>query len=179
MNIKNYLKKNNLIIALYEKFSLGFQSLLTIISPVINSKYQYKRVFGKKLNLKQPCTFNEKLIWLKLNTYYKNPLIIQCADKYAARNYIEKCGYAGILNELYGVYERVSDIPWDDLPDKFVLKWNFGCGFNIICTDKSKLNIAEAKSQLKKWGRKKPYLQYSEMQYKGIKKKIICERYRY
>ena len=79
-------------------------------------------------------------MWLKLKKYYKNPLITQCVDKYAVRDYIKECGCEEILNDLIGVYDSSDEIKWDELPDKFALKCNHGCGYNIICDDKSKLD---------------------------------------
>ncbi|RGS76395.1 ATP-grasp fold amidoligase family protein, partial [Coprococcus sp. AF21-14LB] len=114
---------------------------------------------------------------LKLNDYIQNPLVIQCADKYRVREYIEKCGYSHLLNELLGVYEHAKDIDWNSLPEKFVLKWNFGAGMNILCENKENLNITQTVKQLNKWEKLKYWLPYSEMQYKNTPKRIICEKY--
>ncbi len=151
--------------------------IATMISPTLNTKMRYKYAFGKPLDLKNPVTFNEKNLWLKLNNYIHNPLVIQCADKYAVREYVKACGCEEILNELIGVWDRAEDIPWEELPEQFALKWNFGAGMNIICDDKSKLNKEETIKQLKKWGKVKFWLPHSEMQYKYAPKKIICEKY--
>ena len=62
----------------------------------------------------------------------------------------------------------------DTLPEAFALKWNFGCGFNLICTDKKKLKQEDAVKTLSRWSRKKYHLGYSEMQYKGVPKKTAC-----
>ena len=154
-----------------------FWSALTLISPTLNTKVLYRKKFKKKLNLKQPKTLNEKLLWLKLNKYMTDPLVIKCADKYKVREYIEDCGCKEILNELYGVYDTPDNINWEELPDKFALKWNFGAGYNIIGDDKSKLDKEQTIEQLRKWGKTKCWLTHSEMQYKYIPKKIICEKY--
>lgn len=178
MKLKHSIKKNfPWVIKSYTKCSDMYAALLTAISPTLNTKHRYKKRFGRKLDLKNPKTLNEKILWLKLNTYYKNPLVIQCADKYAVRKYIESCGCGELLVELYGAYDKVDDIVWDELPDQFALKWNFGAGMNLICDDKSKLNITEAKKKLKKWGKCKYWLENSEMQYKYAPKKLVCERY--
>lgn len=134
--------------------------------------------FKKPIHLKDPKTLDEKIQWLKFNTYYKNPLVTQCADKYAVRQYVEQSGCGEILNELYGVYDQVEEIPWASLPNQFVIKWNFGCGQNLIVPDKSKLDIESAKQKLKDWYqlRNTFYLTYSEMQYKDIPPKLICEK---
>lgn len=138
----------------------------------------YLTKFKKPINLSNPQTLDEKIQWLKFNTYYQNPLVTQCADKYAVREYVEKCGCGEILNELYGAYDKVEDIPWDSLTNQFVIKWNFGCGQNLIVFDKSKLDIEDAKRKLNQWYgiRDTFYLTYSEMQYKGIPPKLICEK---
>ena len=159
------------------KISHIFTSLLTLISPKLNTKFLYWRRFGKKLDLDNPQTSNEKVLWLKFNTYYKNPLVIQCADKYAVREYVEKCGCGDILNELYGVYDNVQDIDFDKIPNKFVMKLNYGCGMNLICTDKSKLDIPSVKSMFRRWMRSSQHLRLSEMHYSYIHKKIICEKF--
>ena len=174
--MKSFLKKSKFLKTLYLKCNEVIYSISTIISPKLNTKMRYKAAFGKELNLDNPKTLNEKLLWLKLNNYSKDPLVIQCADKYRVREYIKDCGCGDILNELYGVYDSADEIPWEDLPNKFVLKWNFGAGMNIVCTDKSQMRRDEVIRQMKKWGRNKYWLPYSEMQYKYIPQKIICER---
>jgi hypothetical protein len=155
----------------------GYYRFLTLLSPTLNTKARYRAVFGKKLNLKHPKTLNEKILWLKLKRYMKDPLIIQCSDKYRVREYVKRCGYGNILNELHGVYDSAKEIPWDELPDRFVLKWNFGSGMNIICPDKSKMKRDEVIKKLEYWNRSKYWLTHSEMQYKLIPKKILCERF--
>lgn len=160
------------------KFSKWFKQTLTRISPKWNTWFVYLIKFKRPISFRNPRTLDEKIQWLKLNSYYKNPLITQCADKYAVREYIEKCGCGEILNDLYGVYDSVDMVPWDSLPNQFVIKWNFGCGQNLIVFDKSQLNIQEAITRLKEWYKTKDtfYLAYSEMQYKGIPPKLVCER---
>lgn len=160
------------------RLSRWFKQTLTRISPELNTRVVYYTKFGIPINLKHPRTLDEKIQWLKLNTYKGNPLVTQCADKYAVRDYVEKAGCGEILNELYGVYDKVEDIPWDSLPDQFVVKWNFGCGQNLIVFDKSNLNIEDAKNKLNEWYKTKDtfYLAYSEIQYRGIPPKLVCEK---
>ena len=154
-----------------------YLSALTIISPKLNTKVYYKKRFGKSINLDNPQTLNEKIQWLKLNKYTTDPIYTECADKYLVREYVKKQGCGDILIPLIGVYDNSSQINWNDLPKKFVLKWNFGCGLNILCNDKKAINEIKTKKLLNKWKYNKFYLQSSEMQYKNIKKKIICEEY--
>lgn len=111
----------------------------------------FLRIFGRRLNLKNPKDFNEKLMWLKLNTYKNNNLVTLCADKYKVREYISERGYSEILNEMIDSWDSVDDIKWEGLPNKFALKCNHGAGYNIICTDKEKLDINATIEVLKKW----------------------------
>ena len=157
-----------------------FRKIMAIIStfsPTLTSKIYYETKLKKKLDLKNPKTFNEKLMWLKLNTYEKDKLITKCADKYKVREYVENCGCGEILNELIGVYDNVEEIDFEKLPDKFVLKCNHAAGYNIICQDKSKLDIDKTKRQLKKWLKSDYWKYVAELQYKNIEKKIICEKF--
>lgn len=155
----------------------AFLCTLSSISPKLNFKYRYRRMFGRKLNLKNPETFNEKIIWLELNKYHNDPTVIKCCDKYLVRDYVTEHGCGDTLVNRIGSWEKISDIPWDKLPERFVLKWNFGAGFNIICRDKSKLDIKEASKQLEKFGHKKYWLWYGETHYKHVPRRIVCEEY--
>lgn len=121
---------------------------------------------------------DEKIQYLKFNDYKGKQLITDCADKYRVREYIKSCGCAEILNTLIDSWDRVEDIDWDKLPEKFVIKWNFGCGHNLIVPDKSRLDIPQAIKKLKEWYKTRDtfYLSHSELHYKGIKPKLICER---
>lgn len=154
-----------------------YYCLLTRISPELNTKRMYKSKFGRKLDLQNPITLNEKLLKWKLESFHKDKLVRQCADKYAVREYIKEKGCEDILVPLIAVYDSVEEICWDSMPDSFVIKWNFGCGFNIICPDKSKLDIEKTKKVLRKWGRTKFHLFFAEMQYDIKDKKIIVEKY--
>ena len=143
--------------------------------PELVIKLEFRRNAGYWPNLKNPVTFNEKLTWLKL--YWRDHKAVQCADKYAVRNFVIERGLSSILNDLYGVYDSVEEIDFDGLPSKFVLKVTHGCGYNIICIDKAKLDWDETKRKLKYW-QGINYFNYSlEWPYREIKPKIVCERY--
>lgn len=160
---------------LAERFRRG----LSRISPMLNTKVTYRMKFHRKLDLKDPKTLNEKILWLKFNTYYNDPLVKQCADKYAVREYVEKCGWGSILNELIAVYDSPDGIEWEKLPQRFALKLNVGCGFNRIVSDYGEEDPEELKKTVKKWFRKSrtQWLSYSEMQYRDVKPYALVEKY--
>lgn len=112
-----------------------------------------------------------------MEKYNKDPLVKQCADKYAVRQYVEKLGLGKILIPLLGIYSKPEDIEWNKLPERFVIKWNFGCHLNIICKDKSLLDIPTTIKILNKWKRKTFHLDHSELQYDlpNSKKYLIVE----
>lgn len=153
-----------------------FKSLLTRISPRLSVRFSYWYYYKRKLNLKSPKYFDEKIQWLKLNEYHKD-IYTQCADKFRVRDYVEKKGLKHILNDILGVYESAQEIVWEELPNRFVLKWNFGNGFNLICMDKNDLDKKQSLSKLNRWGEIKSHLFHAEMQYKNIPKRLVCEKF--
>ena len=106
----------------------------------VMSKIYFKIVLGKKLNLDSPQTFNEKIQWLKLYYFPKSNSVVKCADKYAVRDYIKNKGYENTLTPLIGSWNNTSEIDWDILPKKFVFKCNHGCAYNIVVTNKEKVD---------------------------------------
>lgn len=138
-------------------------------------RLQYRIKMGKKLNLKQPKTYTEKIQWYKLN--YHNPLMTMCADKHLVRKYLEDRGYSDLACNEYGVYDRAEDIRVEDLPDKFVIKTTNGSGTNIICKDKTKFQIEKAQSELREWLKRDCYGLGREWAYKDITPRIIVEEF--
>ena len=131
---------------------------------------------GEKLHLDNPKTFNEKIQWLKL--YDSTPLKTQLSDKYLVRDWVrEKIGEEYLI-PLLGVWDHFDEIDFDVLPEKFVLKANHGCGWNLIVTDKNAFDKEEAKKKFDSW--METNFAYSvglEMQYLNIEPKIIAEEY--
>ena len=154
---------------------LGDKGLLNWIPDKQYLKLVYWGETGKRLNIIDPKSFNEKLQWLKLND--RKPEYRIYVDKYAVRSYIAETIGEEYLIPLIGVYDKVEEIDWDSLPDKFVLKCTHGSGSNIICPDKNKLNIEEAKKKLKKWMNKNWYWFGREWPYKDVVPRMICEEF--
>lgn len=136
----------------------------------------YYEKTGKKLNLDRPQTFNEKLQWLKL--YDSSSLKTKLADKYLMREWIkEKIGEEYLI-PLLGKWDRFDDINFQKLPDRFALKANHGSGWNIIVTDKNKLDMVDAKKKFDKWMETNfAFVGGLEIHYKDIQPKIIAEKY--
>ena len=110
----------------------------------------------KKLNLSNPRSFNEKIQWLKL--YDRKPEYTQMVDKYEAKRYVaDRIGNQYIIPTL-GVWNHFDEIDFDSLPNQFVLKCTHDSGGLVICRDKNKLNLNEAKKKIEKSSSKLPKL---------------------
>jgi hypothetical protein len=135
-------------------------------------------ISGKHISLDNPRTFDEKIQWLKL--YDNLPIKTVLSDKYKAREYIANKVGEEYLVPLLGVWQNANDINFDELPDRFVLKTNHGCGYNIIVKDKKELNTKKARQQLNYWLKKNYaflFVNPFALVYKDIPPLIIAEQY--
>lgn len=138
-------------------------------------KALYKNRMKKTLNIKNPNTYNEKLQWLKL--YDRNPIYTTMVDKYEVKNYVREIIGEEYIIPTIGVWDKFEDINFDNLPKQFVLKCTHDSGGLIICKDKSKLDIKEAKKKINHSLRRNYYLNTREWPYKNVKPRIIAEKY--
>lgn len=132
-----------------------------------------KGYFPKRPDFAKPKTFNEKIIHLK--NYCKHPNAQLYTDKFLVRNFVSSAIGSQYLIPLIGVYKKASEIDFSALPEKFVLKANHGSGWNIICKDKSKLNIPNTIKLLNKWLGINYYDMGRDYTYKTIEPKIVAE----
>lgn len=156
-----------------QKMRFAILRMLKFVPDKAMIKLQYRIKLKRKLNLKDPKRYTEKIQWYKL--YYRNPVMMECVDKYGVRRYIEKKGLGNILNQLYQVVDRPEEINFDQLPDKFVIKTTNGSGTNILVKEKKTLNIAETKKKLNDFLNMAEASAGREWAYGGSSKKIIVE----
>lgn len=136
----------------------------------------YKFYFGKKLNLENPKSFNEKLQWLKINNRKKE--YSTYVDKYLVREYISSKIGVEYLIPLLGVWNTPEEINFDSLPNQFVLKCNHNSGTGMcICKNKNELDLKKVKKDLKKGLRENYFYLGREWPYKDVQRKIIAEQY--
>ena len=168
--LKNYLKNPKAIYAYF-----AGRGLLNWMSDKAFLKLAYRMKMGKKLNLENPQTFNEKLQWLKIHD--RNPEYTRMVDKYEAKKYVaERIGEQYIIPTL-GVWDSFDEIDFDALPDQFVLKTTHDSGGIVICRDKSHLDIKKARTKIQKSYRRDYFYQWREWPYKNVKPRIIAEQY--
>lgn len=168
--ILSYLRHPKNIVYAFLFHSHGF------LSDELCIRMQYRLYLGRKLNLKNPKRFTEKLQWLKL--YYHNPIIPSLVDKITVKDYISQLIGDSHIIKTYGTWNSFDEIDFNKLPGQFVLKTNhIGGGDGIIlCKDKSSLDKENAREVLSRCLRINMYNSTREWPYKTIKPQIIAEQ---
>jgi len=100
-------------------------------------------------SLRNPRTFNEKLLWRKLHD--DNPLYPVVTDKYRVRDYVAARVGKQVLTKLLYVTDDPTTIPFGTLPHSFVIKANFGAGRNVFVRDKNTVDRAGIVSRCRAW----------------------------
>jgi hypothetical protein len=168
--ILKYLKHPEKIVLLVNAYVSGH-----LFSDRFYLKCAYKEKMGKRLNLDNPQTYNEKLQWLKL--YDRKPEYTKMVDKYDVKEYIsEKIGEEYIIPTL-GIWNEFEEIDFDLLPKQFVLKCTHDSGGLVVCRDKSQLDIAAAREKINRCMKRNYFWHGREWPYKNVKPRIIAEEY--
>lgn len=168
--VLNFIKHPNMLLA----FIWG--RLGIVFSDKFYLSIRFWLIFGKRLDLKNPQGFNEKLNWLKI--YYRNPLLPKLVDKVEVKSYVSSIiGEEHIIPTL-GVWNSFDEINFDSLPPQFVLKSTNGGGGTgvVICRDKSTFNKQDARRKLEASMRTN-YKVQREWVYYNIPHRIIAEQY--
>ncbi len=156
---------------------LGARGFLNWMSDKTYCDLVFQANFHKKMDWDEPKSFNEKLQWLKLHD--RNALYPIMVDKHAVRELIQEKwgGHYLIPLALDEVWYRAEDIPFERLPKQFVLKCTHGSGCNVICKDKSRLDIEQTRNKIRKWMKQNWFWYGREWPYKELTPKIIAEKY--
>jgi len=164
------------MLKILRKYCLRQLKKMTFLPPRIYAHFLYEYFTGKKLNLENPVEFNEKIQWYKV--FYHPKTLNQLVDKYAVREYVEEKIGDKYLNEIYGIYEKPEEVDFDQLPNKFVIKATHASSYNLICDDKSKLEIDKSRRLFKKWlNRNQYYRTGQEWAYKDVTPRLIAEKF--
>ena len=166
------LKENKFKRALVVPFKPFFK-----LSPISYVKHQYKYITHHKLNLKNPVRYTEKLQYLRLYIYPKDPKVIKAAGRAGVREYLTEKGFGECLIPIYGIFDTFDDIDFDKLPNQFVMKCTHACAFNQIVLDKSTFNKEESRNKFNKWLKTNYGKKTVERHYSPITPQIIIEKY--
>ena len=154
-----------------KKLRFAILSALRFIPDKPMLKIQYRIKNGRKLNLKNPQRYTEKIQWFKLN--YRDPVMQQCADKYLVREYVKSKGLGHVLNDLYSVFHDPNEISFEGLPEKFVLKLSNGSSTNLLVENKADLDIEQVKKTFRQFYSQSGASAGREWVYKTDKKPVI------
>jgi TupA-like ATPgrasp len=136
---------------------------------------RHKKKFGVFPNLVRPKTFNEKV--LHRMVFDRRPILPKLQDKYAARAYVRERLGEHVLPRLYWVTKDPANIPFDDLPQRFVLKPTHGSGWYRIVLDKAAVDRQELLERCAFWLSQSYYDVAREWVYKPIEPRILVEEY--
>jgi len=175
--MKEKIKKNQFLFIVFITIRAYGVYFFNRVSNNQLEKIKFYKHLGYPLNLKNPKSFNEKIIWKKI--YDRNPLLPVTADKYQVRFFIKEVlgekRAEEILIPLLYVTNKPETIPFETLPSAFIVKVNHASGRNIIVED-GNYNQDEIIKNCKRW-LKTPYgLEKMEWMYQPIKRKIIIEK---
>lgn len=150
--------------------------LFRVLSDETVLRFYYRLFIGKKLDLKNPKGYNEKLQWLKLHD--RNAEYTRLVDKYQVKQIVaDMIGEEYVVPVIAGPWKSVDDIEIDKLPKKFVLKASHDCGSTFICEDKETFDWKQAKKKLKKALEVNYYYRGREWPYKNVVPCIFVEEY--
>jgi hypothetical protein len=140
-----------------------------------NERRVFEERHGYSLDLKNPKSFNQKMCWKKI--YDRNKLIPVTSDKYLVYDYIRNIlGEEKIrLIPLLFVTDDPRLIPFDKLPEEYIIKANHGSGKNMVIERGSKINKDDIIRQCQKWLATPYGLFKHEWAYQPIKRKIIIQ----
>ena len=130
---------------------------------------------GRFPNIILPKTFNEKVLYRVL--FDRRSLLTRIQDKLAVRSYVDERLGPSILPELYHVTIDPDTIPFDKLPQKFVIKPTHGSGWIQIVTDRARLDLAALAKTCRDWLSWNYYEASGEWCYKNIPPCVILEQF--
>lgn len=173
--IKNASYKSTMLNYLYillKKTQLKLKHIF--VSDKKQLEKRYKSIFNKELDLNNPITLNEKIIWLKLYDHRELNTII--ADKYRVRDFYKEKFGDDYLIPLYFNTKRVKDINPKNI-NKFpcIVKYNGGSGTWQIIKNKDDVNWKVLRNKCRRWKAFNHYYSTQEWQYKNIKPMFIVE----
>ena len=138
-------------------------------------RLQYFKNYRQWLHINHPKTYAEKLAYLKVYEY--DPRLSQLVDKYRVRRYVaDKIGEDHLV-PLIGVYKDVTEIPWDQLPESYVLKCNHDSGSTILHRSNEGFDKEHAIDVLSKHLKNNLYYYAREYPYKEVSPLVVCEEF--
>ena len=109
----------------------------------------YRKRFGRLPDLDHPSGFNEKILVKILGD--RRAYLTLFADRLRVRDYVRQRTPGVALPRLYWWSDRAASLPFDALPESFVLKANHGSGWVRIVERKAEIDQAALVRLAAKW----------------------------
>jgi hypothetical protein len=173
---KEKVKQNDFLFITLPNLKENIIYIFNILSGYSLERKKFYKKLGYDLDLKNPKSFNQKIVWKKIND--RNPLLPVTADKYRVRDYIKETlgeeKAKEILIPLLHVTDKPETIPFDKLPNEYVIKPTHASQ-RVIIVQNNNYNKEEIIKKCARW-LKTPYgLADNEWAYQKIPRKIIIE----
>jgi hypothetical protein len=136
---------------------------------------QFRQRFGCYPDVLNPVTFNEKIQARKF--FDRRPILGMVADKLAVRDYVSERVGPEFLPRLYHATSDPLDIPFESLPDRYVVKATHGSGWVKLVKDHANRDECAIVTLCQKWLALNYYDLSFEWNYKHIPRRIIVEEF--
>ncbi|HYM71276.1 MAG TPA: ATP-grasp fold amidoligase family protein [bacterium] len=135
----------------------------------------YRMKYGGLPNLIHPRTFTEKVLYRMM--FDRRPVLTTLQDKYSVREYVKTRAGEQVLPQLFWVTKTPADIPFDALPDRFVVKATHGCRWIRIVHDKARVDRRDLIDTCQLWLTQNYYYAFREHVYKSIEPRVVVEEF--
>ena len=127
-------------------------------------------------NTDNPTTMTEKIRYIC--TYgILDDVKCMCADKLLLHDFSKYVLGKDICIPIIKTIKNINDINTDTLPQKFVLKANHGCGFNMIYDKPNKYSNTKLRETANRWLQQDLSIRIHETHYARIIPQIYIEQY--
>lgn len=158
-------------VALFSSLSAVFERFVPTTDLV---KLETSVYLGYWPRIRNPRTFNEKILHRMLHTDERR--FARLADKYAVREYVRDRAGDGVLNDVLCVTDDPDEIPFEELPDRFVVKATHGSGMAHLVDDADAADFDDIRARCREW-LTQPATETHEYWYRDIEPRILVERY--
>lgn len=175
MYVRELVGRNKFLLKIYKKMSQIKTDARKNLDDITFYKKRSKENTGKDIDLINPKTFQEKVLWLQMHD--RREIYTTLTDKVLSKEWVaEKIGEEHTVKTI-GVWDNVEDIPFDELPDKCVLKCNHDCGSVYIKREGEPFDIRKIKKNFGIALRRNYYDVGRVWGYKNIIPKVFCEEF--
>lgn len=153
---------------------LGRRIALRFVSDRAYLARLYRRQFGHWPDLNRPRGFNEKIL-VKILSDRRSYLTL-FSDKLRVRGYVRRTTPQLLLPALYWWSDQANLLPYDTLPNEFVLKANHGSGWNCMVRNKAAMQRGDLVKLSRRWLRADFTIVGREWAYRNIRRAVYAEQ---